>query len=375
MISHKLKLALPVSLALVLSVLGQPAFAAPPANDDWSNRNVIDSYPRTVNLSTVDATTAPADPTPRCGNNNRARSVWYSFTPSADVRLEANTVGSNYDTIASVWTGSTQSGFSSVACNDDSSDVQSRVYFNAAANEEYSIMVSSYGDEGGNLTLRLREAPADLLLDVVVDDFGWTNAISGRTGITGEITCSQESTVTLDWRLTQRQGARTVEGYGYEEIECDGNERFLDFADGSFKQGQAGVDLEATVPDPAVEGEVVSKTITLRSCTQIGTLGADNLQGSASRDLLCGLAGNDILDGDKNNDVLRAFDGNDVGRGRRGDDLLTGGYGRDRLSGDRGKDTLYGDAGRDVLDGGPGFDVCYGGGGRDVFRSCEKKHR
>lgn len=66
-----------------------------------------------------------------------------------------------------------------------------------------------------------------------------------------------------------------------------------------------------------------------KTCTRIGTWGADTLAGSTSADVLCGLGGKDML------------------RGRGG------------------RDTLYGGSADDILYGGPGTDALVGGTGRD----------
>jgi Ca2+-binding RTX toxin-like protein len=263
-----------------------------------------------------------------------------------------------------------------VACNDDTQNVQSRVFFHAAAGQRYSIMVTSYGGTAGNQSLRLREAPTDQQLYASVDDFAWVNVISGRAIITGELACSLNADITLNWTLSQRHDGGTTQAFGDAVVACDGSTRWLDGASygGGFRNGPAAIDLDATVPDdPAIPSAAVSKTLVVRTCTHIGTLGNDAITGRGSRDRICALAGNDVVEGALGNDTLRAFDGNDVGRGGRGNDLLTGGYGVDRLSGQRGTDTLFGDAGRDVLVGGGGKDVCDGGPGRDVFRGCETR--
>jgi hypothetical protein len=50
-----------------------------------------------------------------------------TFTPAQDVRVEANTVNSNYDRTLSVYIGQ-QESLEQIACNDDNtSALQSRV--------------------------------------------------------------------------------------------------------------------------------------------------------------------------------------------------------------------------------------------------------
>jgi len=86
------------------------------------------------------------DPSPPCGNNSRAQSLWYTYTAPASGAVTASTLGSGYDTILSVWTGAPPAaGFTNVACNDDSAGTfQSQVSFQASAGVSYHIMVSQF---------------------------------------------------------------------------------------------------------------------------------------------------------------------------------------------------------------------------------------
>jgi hypothetical protein len=66
-----------------------------PANDDFANAVAISTLPFTDNLNTSEAT-AVGDPANDCLVDGHT--VWYQFTPSADMRINANTFGSDYDT-------------------------------------------------------------------------------------------------------------------------------------------------------------------------------------------------------------------------------------------------------------------------------------
>jgi Ca2+-binding RTX toxin-like protein len=245
-----------------------------------------------------------------------------------------------------------------------------------------------------SLRLRSREVRANMAFTVAVDDFGWANSISGRAAISGKVTCAQSTTISIDWRITQTRNGVKHRASGFEQVACDGSTLWLDFSDGdAIKGGRAAIDLEASVSDPSIDSVFVSRTVIVRACTQIGTLGRDVTSGGPGNDEICSLAGNDLITGNGGNDTLRVWLGDDVASGGPGADKLkgafgrghlNGGRGRDRLLGDEGGDALRGKSGRDVLRGGPGrdvlrggagFDTCYGGPGLDVFRSCEEKHQ
>ena len=84
---------------------------------------------------------------------------------------------------------------------------------------------------------------------------------------------------------------------------------------------------------------LIDALFTQQKLEQLGTEGADILNGSVRGDHLLGLGGDDELNGNS------------------GDDVLEGGSGNDNLSGGDGNDTLIGGTGNDVLNGGYGTDT------------------
>ncbi len=98
-------------------------------------------------------------------DNGDANAVWFSYTPSGSVTAEFDTIGSTYDTILSVWSGSSINNLTSVACNDDISLGVNRVsqISNLSLNggTTYYIMVSTFGvpilNGSGSLTSLLAD--------------------------------------------------------------------------------------------------------------------------------------------------------------------------------------------------------------------------
>lgn len=360
------------AVAALVVAAASPVLAAPPPNDNFASSQRIVALPHTNTVNTVDATTESTDPTPSCGNASKARSVWWSYTPTTSARLEANTLESSYDTILSVWTGSA-GALEEMACNDNLDSRQSQVYFDAAAGETYHFLVTSYGSNGGTLTFTLRQAPDDPEVNVSLEENGWANAITGRTTITGEITCSRPTEIGLELELVQKRDGKTYRGYGSRRLDCDGTERWLATARGDFKEGLAGVDVTAYSRGDYEARATASQSLKLRACTMIGTLDDDVIRGTERSDTICSISGDDVVYGNGGNDQIRAYDGNDQLIGGAGNDILNGGYGKDRLRGEAGADLLYGDQDPDNLNGGGARDTCYGGAARDKFTSCEKQ--
>src|SRR5437870_2093012 len=74
-----------------------------PANDNFADATVIAAIPFSDGpFSTAGATTEPGEPSP-CGTIGTT--VWYSFTPTQNGTIGADTFGSDYDTVLAVYTG------------------------------------------------------------------------------------------------------------------------------------------------------------------------------------------------------------------------------------------------------------------------------
>jgi PKD repeat protein len=154
-------------------------FDSPPPtplqNDDFDNATVIDGLPFTDAQDTSTATWASDDPD-SCSSNG---SVWYTYTPTSDIYVDADTIGSGFDTVLSAYTG-TRGSLEMVpgACNDDWYGLQSRVRFRAIADTTYYFLVGfccgNGGDGGGDLVFSVQETsgPAN-------DDFENAQVIGG----------------------------------------------------------------------------------------------------------------------------------------------------------------------------------------------------
>jgi hypothetical protein len=139
--------------------------------------------------------------------------------------IAADTIGSDYDTTLSVYTGD-RSSLSEVACNDDAFSSQSRVVFDATAGVTYFFMVGSYSyfdPPGGTLVFNVDVAPPPLEFDLRVDKRGLVRSSTGEVTITGEVECSQQAVVPIDIDVEQRIGRFIVRGFGQTLIEnCEG---------------------------------------------------------------------------------------------------------------------------------------------------------
>jgi Putative Ig domain len=191
----------------------------PPPNDDFNDATQIRTFPYSINYDATNATTAPDDPF--CYGANQT--VWFAYTPTTNIRLEANTFGSSYDTTLSVYTG-TRGALTQIACNDDSNGtVQSRVRFDATAGTTYYFMVSSlYPVNPADLNFNLLQAPPPFTFSPTVAQFGSVKASEGTATVSGIVTCDQPAYVYISGELKQMHGGSPVDGSFFTSVACDG---------------------------------------------------------------------------------------------------------------------------------------------------------
>jgi hypothetical protein len=117
-----------VALLSVVAVVGLPSSAqagVAPANDLITDATVIGALPFT---DSVDTTTANGDGPSRCFGNSG--SVFYKLRPDTDMRLQVDTLGSDYDTVLTILRGRI-GNLNLIECVDDSFNLQSVIRFRA----------------------------------------------------------------------------------------------------------------------------------------------------------------------------------------------------------------------------------------------------
>jgi hypothetical protein len=125
---------------------------AVPANDKFSAAQTISGGQGTTNGTNVRATKETGEPN-HAGNAGGA-SVWYNWTAPANGSVTIDSIGSTFDTLLAVYTGSSVSALTSVASDNGSAgNGASRVVFNATSGTTYRIAVDGFGGSMGNLVL------------------------------------------------------------------------------------------------------------------------------------------------------------------------------------------------------------------------------
>ncbi len=146
-----------VLLLIVVLALMQvgTALAAPPANDDFDNRQVIppaalpETHIITDTKDTTEATVELGEIVNTCSTSIPHNSIWYEFTPSESAFYAISTAGSNYDTILTI--GTSSSGI--LECNDDTfSGTAASIGRVLDAGTTYYIRVTSKFVGGGTIS-------------------------------------------------------------------------------------------------------------------------------------------------------------------------------------------------------------------------------
>jgi hypothetical protein len=123
-----------------------------PLADAFASRGLINTASGQGSGSTATATTETNEPSV-CGQQV-FKSVWLTWIAPADGVAVFSTVGSAFDTVLSVHTGTSIGSLVEVASDDDAADFHaSQVMFNALAGKSYQIRVASPDKAGGDVLL------------------------------------------------------------------------------------------------------------------------------------------------------------------------------------------------------------------------------
>jgi hypothetical protein len=149
MYSFRILMAAATCLALFAD---RPAFAAPPANDNFASAITIGATPYTHSTTTLESTNEAGEPTLGCGGSN---SIWYKYTAPSTGTVIADTFGSGFDTELRAYSGATLETLNLMACNDDYSGLASWMPFAVQAGQTYYIRLAGYSGSRGSSTLHL----------------------------------------------------------------------------------------------------------------------------------------------------------------------------------------------------------------------------
>ena len=143
-----------------------------PANDEFARAQVVTGSAFSLSATTLNAARETGEPDPTAPTNYAAaHTVWYQWVAPTTARYTLYVYSPLVDLLAAVYTGSSVSGLTKLAWNDDAADVissgtfsgavnsNSRVPFNATAGTTYYFQIdtTNVSPSGGDFTLTLSD--------------------------------------------------------------------------------------------------------------------------------------------------------------------------------------------------------------------------
>ena len=131
-----------------------PGAAAAPANDLFVSASPLLGSSGTATGSTVEATREAGEPSH--GGSGASASIWYRWTAPVTGTLTLDTRGSTYDTLLGAYTGSTVTGLSTLAENDDVAAwpaTWSQIVVPVTEGTSYLFAIDGWGGASGAPTL------------------------------------------------------------------------------------------------------------------------------------------------------------------------------------------------------------------------------
>lgn len=242
----------------------------PPKNDDISRAKRIPlDMPFVHREQTTEASLDLNDP--NC--SGRARSVWFEYqrpTKWASRKIEMNTFGSNYDTTLSVYTGKPGS-LEQIRCDDNTGGSRSRVKFTPEPGVKYYVMVgASRNSAGGDLVLKVKNAPVPFRYAFSVDPTGSVSEVTGAATVTGKITCNLAAKAYVQVSIRQKVGEHVVSSVHSNTIGCRKGTRSWSakgYSGRAYESGAAGVWASVSIPSRDRK-KSIKRIVQLLSCSR-----------------------------------------------------------------------------------------------------------
>ncbi len=151
--------------------LSMSSLVRAPTNDSFANRVLLTGTNVIASGSSLGATFEPDEPLPNGAYGGK--SVWWQWVSPGPGMVTVDTIGSGFDTLLAVYTGSTLSNLTAVASDDQSGgNNTSLVTFYTKSGVTYQIAVDGYDGDSGNISLHIAFTPASYSLTVATDPLG-----------------------------------------------------------------------------------------------------------------------------------------------------------------------------------------------------------
>jgi hypothetical protein len=162
------------NIATVPIAIGNPS--APPANDNFASAQALLGGFTSITGNNQNATKQAGEP--NHAGNAGGHSLWYQWTAPNTQPVTIDTIGSSFNTLLAVYTGSSLTALTPVVSNDDigpPTNLQSQVTFNATSGVVYDIAVDGFNGATGSVVLTLNQT-------IQNDNFAFLTFIGGVGG-------------------------------------------------------------------------------------------------------------------------------------------------------------------------------------------------
>jgi hypothetical protein len=203
-----------------------------PSNDDFANAKPLEGGLPVFGSGTTNLATKQAGEPNHAGNAG-GHSVWFSWTPSKDVRVRISTCSTegSLGSLLAVYTGSELGNLTEVASNSVGSNsgctVGSEVVFNATENTKYMTAVDGKDGDEGNFQISIEPPPANddfadaqPLGELPISTSGSTRVASKETGEPNHAGDPGGNSVWYSWTPTE-SGPATISTCPYLETSPD----------------------------------------------------------------------------------------------------------------------------------------------------------
>lgn len=197
------------------------------SNDDFANADEITGRKGSTTCSSVGATLEKGEPRHYAGCSDAT--VWWKWTAPSDGPMTVDTMGSSFDTVMAVYTGTDVSHLDRVDNNDDvegddivDDETWSRIAFDAEEGETYHIVVAGngYAEVGeGEVKLNWAFGGED---PIPVEEFYTIRFESGDEEATGEM---DELTATVGKFIKLPQNKFELPGKYFDGWYCEETEK------------------------------------------------------------------------------------------------------------------------------------------------------
>ena len=155
---------------------------AGPANDAFANATALSGTSGSVTASNVGATAENGEP---MGRGAHTSTVWWKWTAPSTGRVRFDTIGSTFDTVMGVYTGSSLSSLAQAAPVDDDGggNGASKCEFDCISGMQYCIVVAGYYGKTGTISLQWSLTPA---VAVAFDGNEGTASVLSQTYLAGK---------------------------------------------------------------------------------------------------------------------------------------------------------------------------------------------